>query len=88
MTHDEAKLEALRDIDGNAGLTWNRGFDAGWDSIAPEVIAVIEQLDALAEVWGDEGVFRRCRDRLKAAVGVEPGDGKDCETWSAKPCEP
>jgi len=30
-----------------------------------EVRAVLRQLDALATVWGDEGVFRRCRDRLR-----------------------
>ena len=26
---------------------------------------VLRQLDALATVWGNEGVFRRCRDRLR-----------------------
>jgi hypothetical protein len=26
------------------------------------------QLDRLAEVWGDEGVFRRCRDILRGAI--------------------
>jgi len=29
------------------------------------VVAVLAQLDRLAEVWGDEGVFRRCRDSLR-----------------------
>jgi hypothetical protein len=35
---------------------------------ADEVRSVLEQLDHLAELWGDEGVFRRCRDRLRALV--------------------
>lgn len=69
MTRDEAMTAALRDTAGQA-LTWRTGFDAGYDAIAPEVRAVIHQLDALAEVWGDEGVFRRCRDRLKDAIGM------------------
>lgn len=34
-----------------------------------EVKTTLSQLDKLAEVWGDEGVFRRCRDRLRALVG-------------------
>lgn len=29
---------------------------------------VLIQLDRLAEVWGDEGVFRRCRDGLRESV--------------------
>lgn len=48
--------------------------DAMWDevqdrpSLADEVASVLSKLDELAEVWGDEGVFRRCRDRLRAAL--------------------
>lgn len=34
-----------------------------------EVNVVLVQLDQLAELWGDEGVFRRCRDRLRALTG-------------------
>lgn len=30
-----------------------------------EVSAVLRLLDGLADVWGDEAVFRRCRDRLR-----------------------
>jgi hypothetical protein len=30
-----------------------------------ELRAILAQLDQLAEIWGDEGVFRRCRDRLR-----------------------
>ena len=33
-----------------------------------EVRSVLGELDHLAEVWGDEGVFRRCRDRLRAVL--------------------
>ena len=76
MTREEAKRKAW--AEWHDGLDYvpainqlySRGFDAGRDSIEPEVRSVIEQLDALAQVWGDEGVFRRCRDRLKDAAGV------------------
>ena len=34
-----------------------------------EVKSVLAELDHLAEVWGDEGVFRRCRDRLRKVLG-------------------
>jgi hypothetical protein len=30
----------------------------------------LAQLDQLATVWGDEGVFRSCRDRLRSIPGV------------------
>lgn len=33
-----------------------------------EVRDVLAMLDGLAQQWGDEGVFRRCRDRLRAVV--------------------
>lgn len=33
-----------------------------------EVKSVLALLDGLAEQWGDEAVFRRCRDRLRAVV--------------------
>ena len=41
------------------------------DTIA-QVRMALGQLDQLAELWGDEGVFRRCRDRLRAIPGVKP----------------
>lgn len=28
----------------------------------------LQQLDSLAGVWGDEAVFRRCRDRLRNSL--------------------
>lgn len=37
-----------------------------------EVVAVLSQLDDLAALWGDEGVFRRCRDRLRGLVAGGP----------------
>jgi hypothetical protein len=36
-----------------------------------EVASVLELMDGLAEQWGDEGMFRRCRDRLRALVTKE-----------------
>ena len=36
-----------------------------------EVRVVLSQLDDLAQQWGDEGVFRRCRDRLRKLVSGE-----------------
>ena len=33
-----------------------------------EVTIVLGLLDGLAEQWGDEAVFRRCRDRLRELV--------------------
>lgn len=33
-----------------------------------EVASVLMLMDGLAEQWGDEGVFRRCRDRLRAIL--------------------
>ncbi len=36
--------------------------------LAAEVADVLAKLDGLAHQIGDEGVFRRCRDRLRAAI--------------------
>lgn len=33
-----------------------------------EVASVLMMLDELAELWGDEGKFRACRDRLRNLV--------------------
>jgi hypothetical protein len=33
-----------------------------------EIASVLMLMDGLAEQWGDEAVFRRCRDRLRALV--------------------
>jgi hypothetical protein len=36
-----------------------------------EVSAVCDRFDELAAIWGDEGHFRRCRDRLRKLCGEE-----------------
>ena len=40
-----------------------------------EATSVLQLMDGLAEQWGDEAVFRRCRDRLRAAVESTGGEG-------------
>ena len=37
-------------------------------AIMCEVQSVLSELDNLAEVWGDDSVFRRCLDRLRTVV--------------------
>lgn len=41
----------------------------GIEAIQNEVSSVLMLMDELASVWGDEGVYRRCRDRLRALIG-------------------
>ncbi len=36
--------------------------------VRDEVASALESMDELAELWGDEGKFRRCRDRLRVLV--------------------
>lgn len=36
--------------------------------VVDEVASVLALMDGLAEQWGDEAVFRRCRDRLRKLV--------------------
>lgn len=43
---------------------------ARWEHLQGEVASVLQALDDLARLWGDEGVFRRCRDRLRAALAA------------------
>lgn len=45
------------------------------ERISGEVASVLQLLDGLAEVWGDEGVFRRCRDRLRTLVDTSNNPG-------------
>lgn len=47
---------------------WIRERDERIAAIRNEVASVLMLMDELATVWGDEGVFRRCRDRLRALV--------------------
>jgi len=42
-----------------------------------EIREVLRQLDELAELWGDEGKFRRCRDRLRNLVDEAEHDDDD-----------
>lgn len=45
------------------------GLQVLHDDTLNEVRAVLALMDELAQQWGDEGVFRRCRDRLRAVIG-------------------
>ena len=47
------------------------------ETLESGVKGVLEQLDNLAELWGDEGVFRRCRDRLRKLIEKTEGTGGD-----------
>lgn len=40
------------------------------DAIKNEVAVVLMMLDELAELWGDEGKFRTCRDRLRKLLPI------------------
>lgn len=42
------------------------------EDMIEEIKSVLSLMDGLAEQWGDEGVFRRCRDRLRALVQPIP----------------
>ena len=33
-----------------------------------EIKSILDLLDGVARQWGDEGVFRRCRDRLRGLI--------------------
>lgn len=66
-------------IQADDGHEWLDGIPLCWsclssrhDHLRDEVQSVLIQLDELATLWGDEGVFRRCRDRLRVALSPEP----------------
>lgn len=48
-----------------------RRLDADNAALRDDVASVLAQLDELAATWGDEARFRRCRDRLRAAIQGE-----------------
>jgi len=56
----------LDDVPSQVNPLFSRAFAAGWDAAAAEAREVLALLDGLADQWGDEAVFRRCRDRLRA----------------------
>ena len=58
------------DIPRQVNSIWECAFDAGFDAAVAEVRVVLTLLDGLADQWGDEAVFRRCRDRLRAVVNA------------------
>lgn len=47
------------------------GLRERYDDAIAQIRMALAGLDSLAELWGDEGVFRRCRDRLRAIPGVK-----------------
>jgi flagellar biosynthesis chaperone FliJ len=61
-TAREGGLKAQRERDEAKGAL---------SRIVEGVEEVADRLDQLADQWGDEGVFRRCRDRLRALVREE-----------------
>ncbi len=38
------------------------------NDLQEEVASVVQIMDDLAQQWGDEAVFRRCRDRLRESI--------------------
>lgn len=48
-----------------------RSVLADRERILNEVASVLMNLDEVAEIRFDEGVFRRCRDRLRKLVGEQ-----------------
>lgn len=54
----EANVSSFDNDQMSAALHWGQ-------TMQNEVASVLMLMDGLAEQWGDEGVFRRCRDRLR-----------------------
>ena len=54
------------DIPSQVNPLFDLAFNAGFDAAVAEMRVVLTLLDGLADQWGDEAVFRRCRDRLRA----------------------
>lgn len=74
MNRDELEISELRKV-----IELHEAKDEGvkvriadleerYDAAMTEVASVLMLMDGLAEQWGDEGVFRRCRDRLRKLV--------------------
>jgi hypothetical protein len=58
------------DIPSQVNPLFTIAFDAGFDAAVAEMRVVLTLLDGLADQWGDEAVFRRCRDRLRGVVNA------------------
>lgn len=54
---------------------------------ANEIASVLLLMDNLAQVWGDEGVFRRCRDRLRK-LASKPAEAKPEKQPRESACVP
>lgn len=72
---DERLREAGQRVDIDMGCDtahWManaiEGLRESIEATRNEVASVLMLMDGLAEVWGDEGVFRTCRDRLRKLV--------------------
>lgn len=61
-------------LDMAGQLAWCADLNDDEPDLVAEVADVLETLDGLAHQMGDEGVFRRCRDRLRAAIGHGQND--------------
>ena len=59
------------DIPSQVNPLFDRAFNAGFDAAVAEMRVVLTLLDGLADQWGDEAVFRRCRDRLRDLTRVD-----------------
>jgi len=77
MIHDLAKELASVRADRDERAVQKRQFFAATEAlqdekraITNEVTVVIMMLDELAKLWGDEGKFRTCRDRLWKLIPV------------------
>jgi hypothetical protein len=68
-TLDQVRIECIGEARAVTmpGMLWIEVLDK-MRALHAETEATLTQLDELAAVWGDEGVFRRCRDRLRKAV--------------------
>lgn len=70
---DTVRIEVVGDARAVTcpGSVWVEFRDKTYET-RNEIASVLELLDNLASVWGDEGVFRRCRDRLRALTEGKP----------------
>lgn len=68
-TLDTVRIECLGESRAVTcpGRVWVEIRDKHQESMV-EIESVLLLMDGLAEQWGDEGVFRRCRDRLRKLV--------------------